>query len=1799
MATVDTSGATLRDSKPVKYAAHPGWAADLEAARGLIPLDRTDILDAYAAPADDDAAAGVGAGGDTKSGGGDDPKEEARKKDLAALRDFLMAAGAALSGEGAAAMDPYGYEGLSNKYATNGPWVPPTRAAAVAFQSTVQIGGGNMPVCGSREADVGATSVGAAMYLRLMRWLFAMFALAFIVSLPSLIGYSSGARIPSSVADNMGFAHLSLGNAGPVSSVVAEAQAQRLQVASESGATNGTSNTSSATAADGTTIINGNAMYFGLEYNAWLADLPYVRLAGVMVSGGEFARLVSFLDVIGCAIILGGAIVLRRSIAAGVAAATAERVSAADYSILIKGLPPTTTAADLRTHFSTLFALDGTGYEAKRLAAKQKGTVRVAPAPPAPLPAGELPPPPPITLATVSARRPAGMDGGAAPAAATAPRIQPPLPAVAEAEEGGDGGEGGEGGAGAPGAGTGAADATPGDGAAPDAEAPAAAGDSTAPPPAADAAGESAAPPMSMAAVVSGASHMATALAQTPEGDARLVASMKERLAAGVVAAGDPHVAFADRLEVARRGVVTDVRHNGDAAYLGSWVADVSVVTSESAVVEGLLKARATIGQLRRARALYKMHSRGTPLPSGPNTKIRAQAKKAISAAKSNILLLMSKLSKETKEAPRCTGVAFVTFNNETSMEACLAAYSGSTTWYRRCFQNRLLRFPWRDASGKARAATLSVERAPEPGDVLYQNLGMSNTQRSVRVAITSGITGLLLCLGLVGMVLAQSYAKLLAQAVPDLSLCETEVPAAYLGSIEAVEAARAALAAGYGGMNLDTAGTPTLTSASGGEGLPYGAGSGDVVADVLPQLEPWRPVTTVERNVVDQACGVGYASLTYRYDFAGALGTSADSAYLPVVSAANTTAAATYDPSSRYYVGNMVGYGDITQACSLATARNEIATHGAGIVAAGGLLQAPSCPDPRRSLPGGSGQCQCLRATGTELCSTIGCFAGVPGVTVPDPILHPCRTYSSLTLVGCFCQSSLKHYSETLGGWGGFMKFMDVEKDMCTDFANMYLATQSLVIITAASATVVNVLLGIVLPRLVEWEKHASIAAKVRATVVKLAGAQMLNAVVTVVVVNARPPNGMATPGFFAAFGLFTGAYDDMTTKWYAAVGSSICLSTAINAVVEPLLGVVKFLVFRCLRWRKVGKPGRVANQDEYNSVWVGPEFDLATRFAPLMVSSMVALVYGGGMPLLYVIVAIAFGLRYAVDKLLLLRHFRRPPPVAPELFADIVSLLPIGVAIHLLVAAWAFAASGILPTTPLGAGASGDGEVDKTYSNWLASLRESDTVGLAPRPTRPEGLPHILAFVAGGGGGGGVAGGRPFTGGVRGVLSALPCGFSCCKPRALPTSTDGSDSGAGESKSGAAAAAAKPPIRGTTRRGLAAEKLLRTDTAKLTERDEGEAAMSWYATNNLLPTFSLSNALPAATLAIMNRLPPVARGAIVEGSALRALFAARQSHVDGRVQGHGKGLAAFTGEFSKVYDPALGVSLSRIMQADGWRLQALSGDTMGDMYTAQALVGWYAANAAGTPLHAMLPAGSLPALPASASEGGSSAPPPPPPAPAPPRSAGSSVTAGLDANLVAAAVQSIPPVALATAPDTLWLLRKLVAPSAAGAGDGAAAAAAASDGGAGEAPEAPASDAAAAATTPAAAAPESSTGTGTASLVSRITWQVIDDSGAQHSYDYRKSPKYRLAVLTAVEESSGDADDDPDDEEGGGADGKGGLASEAELMARARAENFGLGRASSRNDDALPGADGAAAPGVGASAVAGASSASTAAPV
>jgi hypothetical protein len=154
-----------------------------------------------------------------------------------------------------------------------------------------------------------------------------------------------------------------------------------------------------------------------------------------------------------------------------------------------------------------------------------------------------------------------------------------------------------------------------------------------------------------------------------------------------------------------------------------------------------------------------------------------------------------------------------------------------------------------------------------------------------------------------------------------------------------------------------------------------------------------------------------------------------------------------------------------------------------------------------------------------------------------------------------------------------------------------------------------------------------------------------------------------------------FSGRYTDLSAQWYSTVGIAMLITFASNIMLPllPLLGgITNRLVLSCRScWRGSYTRRSLARKLE------APGFELGARYGMMLNLIFTSLLLTPGMPVLWLVAAALFALTYAVDKVVLLRFSRTPVNYSQRIAKSCTRYCVFAVLLHMTMSIWTFSSS------------------------------------------------------------------------------------------------------------------------------------------------------------------------------------------------------------------------------------------------------------------------------------------------------------------------------------------------------------------------------------------------------------------------------------------------------------------------------------------------------------------------------------------
>ena len=251
--------------------------------------------------------------------------------------------------------------------------------------------------------------------------------------------------------------------------------------------------------------------------------------------------------------------------------------------------------------------------------------------------------------------------------------------------------------------------------------------------------------------------------------------------------------------------------------------------------------------------------------------------------------------------------------------------------------------------------------------------------------------------------------------------------------------------------------------------------------------------------------------------------------------------------------------------------------------------------------------------------------------------------------------------------------------------FCRQYLEVQSLIAMSkfmgSAGVIIINLILKVILTRLSVFERTSTETKQRVQTMTRVFIALFINTAILTLLANANLQGNYVLDHIPYSQHLFNGNYSDFSREWYFDVGSIITATMIVNALSPHFFNLLIWFPIGCIKrkccWRCY------KSQISLNSVFAGPEFNIATKTSQILTTVFSCFLYSGGMPLLNVICFLTLFSIYWIDKTLILRHYRRPPFYSHALNKRLVTFLPLAVAFHCAFSLYMYGASDIFPSS------------------------------------------------------------------------------------------------------------------------------------------------------------------------------------------------------------------------------------------------------------------------------------------------------------------------------------------------------------------------------------------------------------------------------------------------------------------------------------------------------------------------------------
>ena len=693
--------------------------------------------------------------------------------------------------------------------------------------------------------------------------------------------------------------------------------------------------------------------------------------------------------------------------------------------------------------------------------------------------------------------------------------------------------------------------------------------------------------------------------------------------------------------------------------YQGSWVAEVIMAYEDGPSIRRYVTKQTLVRAIRRNKALVQMYSKGSEFENlDPEGDLKQKCSEKVLQLEEKLGRLANTKSESMigeSEYPhdytathldgkeRRAVCAFVVFNHETSYLRAVEAYG--TSWsglLRRCQAHRL-RFPvpavdtstaTADSSGKKDEPThfvpIQVERAPDPSDLYWENLDTTPQERRIRVCITALITiGVLAVSFGVSIIVYGSIGEISSQLGNTGDTCN---------SIKADVVRHAQRNALYRNWSQTT----TFSSAANATSFPF------TYRELVDEVQMARPTGD---------CPTSWSRLGYVYKKTG----------LAVLKR------------------------DDDDALALST-----------------------CATSMCMVQNASTNCPCVPLEIAELdkveehfCPPLACTKSsklimTDGIlqrdgTVKDPLLpstDTCSSYGPEDVRTCYCVETMNAVFETFGATVGMAEFLASDGDLCFGTAVLHYLARQLSFAAVFLVVAINIILQKLVAFLAKWERHPTKTDFLSAQMMKTFVVLFINTGFVILIVNSTygkislsgsneaAAGGNATDGNTDDGGGSSDVgFSSFSTLWYSQVGVSITLTMCLDVFTPHLPKLFQAFVRQplkkhCITNRRKCKRMRnsSATQEDVNRVYDGINFILPVRLATVMNTFAMTITYSGGLPALIPLACISFTLSFNIDRMMLLKYYKRPPEYNTTLVLNYFGIVPVVVLLHLGFSAWMY---------------------------------------------------------------------------------------------------------------------------------------------------------------------------------------------------------------------------------------------------------------------------------------------------------------------------------------------------------------------------------------------------------------------------------------------------------------------------------------------------------------------------------------------
>ncbi len=241
---------------------------------------------------------------------------------------------------------------------------------------------------------------------------------------------------------------------------------------------------------------------------------------------------------------------------------------------------------------------------------------------------------------------------------------------------------------------------------------------------------------------------------------------------------------------------VKHIENSQQSLYMNSWIADISLHKNIGRFISAFNEQDVLMKELMKQRARMKMYGTNTPHAKGPKPGKYFKAEQEMMRLAQQLDQMADKVfHKDFKLNPEAeptdlevgevheskiidriqaeVSCAFVTFQYTESMARCVEDYA--------FYEIFPLKYLYQPAALKIHGQRVKVIHAPEPDELIWENIEVRWWDHEIRKSITVFIAFIAILISFAIIVQAAIYKDKFAANVPRLASCSTDIPNLYM----------------------------------------------------------------------------------------------------------------------------------------------------------------------------------------------------------------------------------------------------------------------------------------------------------------------------------------------------------------------------------------------------------------------------------------------------------------------------------------------------------------------------------------------------------------------------------------------------------------------------------------------------------------------------------------------------------------------------------------------------------------------------------------------------------------------------------------------------------------------------------------------------------------------------------------------------------------------------------------------------------------------------------------------------------